>query len=168
MINTKNVKQKIAHEVQEYLMYTLFLLLLFFAFTSYERVLLGHLDVYYFPYGFCTIKALIMAKVIMLGQAMHLGEKYAARPLIIPVIYKTILFCLFMLIVSVAEEVTKGLLSGHHLKQIYEVFITKHLSIAIAQIIIMFFIFILFFSVTETSRVLGEHKLFNMFFRYSK
>jgi hypothetical protein len=168
MINIKSIKQKILHELQRYLMYTVFLLILFFAFTSYERVLLGQLDFNYFPYGFCIIKALIMAKVIMVGEALNLGEKYATQPLIVPVIYKTILFCLFMLLLSIAEELIKGFfIAGQSLEQIYDVFISKHLSVALARIIIMFFIFIFFFSVMETSRALGGNKLFDMFFKRS-
>lgn len=167
MTNAKSIKEKIVHELQQYLTYTAFLLILFFAFTSYERVLLGQLDFYYFPYGFCVIKALIMAKVIMIGEAMNLGEKYSTQPLIIPVIYKTILFCLFMLFLSIAEELIKGWIAGQSMEQVYDLFVRKNLSITLARSMIMFFIFVFFFSVLETSRALGGDKLFNMFFRKS-
>lgn len=165
MENTnRNLKQKIRHELHQYLLYTVFLMLLFFAFTSYERILLDKYEDFYIPYGYCVIKALIMAKVIMIGDAINIGKRFSNQPLIIIVIYKTIVFCLFMLLLMVIETLTKGMIEGRSFQQTYEIFST-HLVIDIAQTVIMFFIFILFFSVLETSRVLGGTTLRDIFFK---
>lgn len=163
-MSNPNLKERIRHEVQEYLLYTLFLTLLFFAFTSYERILLDKYQDFYIPYGYCIIKALIMAKVIMIGDAINLGKRFSNQPLIVIVIYKTIVFCLFMLLLMVIETLTKGMIEGKNLQQMYEIF-SERFVIDVAQIVIMFFIFILFFSVLETSRVLGGTTLRDIFFK---
>lgn len=165
--NKKKLTQKIVHEFRVYFIYTAFLLLLFTAFTSYERVLLDELNIENLPYGYCLVKALIMAKVIMLGEAMNLGQKYAGKALIIPVLYKTIIFCIFLLILLTIEQLIRGVLAGHSVKNVYEIFIAQRFDISIAKVMIMFFIFIFFFSVMETARALGHNKLYDMFFKGS-
>lgn len=159
----KQIKQLIRKELQIYLMYTAFLTLLFSAFLSYDRILLGKISSFYLPYGYCFIRALIMAKVIMIGQALKLGERFAKAPLIVPVLYKTIVFCIFMFILLMVEEVIRGLIRGDSIEQTYLLF-SARLTIFFAQLAIMFFTFILFFSVLGISRVLGEGVLWDIFF----
>lgn len=160
----REIKQKISNELKRYLMYTFFLAILLFTFTSYERMLLEKFGNQYVPYGFCIIKALILAKVIMIGEAIKLGEKFSKKPLIIPVFYKTIMFCLLVLVLIFAEHFIVGLIEGKSFPLIYREVFIKRLNVALAQIVIMFFIFIFFFSVLGISRVLGKHKLFKLFF----
>ncbi len=159
----ENIKQMLSKELQIYLMYTIFLTLLFSAFISYNRLLLGKLSSIYLPYGFCFIRALIMAKVIMIGQYLKLGERFPKAPLIIPVLYKTIVFCVFLFILHMIEEALRGYMKGDTLQQTWQLF-TAHLDVFLAQLTIMFFTFILFFSVLGISRVLGQGVLWKMFF----
>lgn len=158
----KNIKQMIRKELKIYLMYTAFLTLLFSAFISYDRILLGKISSFYLPYGYCFIRALIMAKVIMIGQALKLGERFPNAPLIVPVLYKTIVFCAFLFILHIVEEGLRGYIKGYNLQQTYQLF-TAHLDVFFAQLAIMFFTFILFFSVLGISRVLGDGVLWKIF-----
>lgn len=153
----------IRKELQIYLMYTAFLTLLFSAFISYDRILLGKVSSLYLPYGYCFIRALIMAKVIMIGQALKLGERFPNAPLIVPVLYKTIVFCVFLVILHIIETGLRGYVRGDNLQQTYQLF-TAHIDVFFAQLAIMFFTFILFFSMLGISRVLGKDVLWNIFF----
>ncbi len=161
----KDIKQKVKSEMKSYIMYTLFLTLFFAAFTTYERLLLNFHGPF-FPYGYSLIQGLIMAKVILIGQEMRLGEKYSDKPLIIPVMYKTTVFCLLMIVLITLEHLVTGcLVERKSIGLVYEEFISKGLSLALAKTVIVFFIFVWFFAVIETSRVLGDNKLFNLFFK---
>lgn len=158
------IKQKIKNEMQRYILYTLFLTFFFAAFTTYERLLLNFHGPF-FPYGYSLIQGLIMAKVVLIGETIKLGEKFSEKPLIVPVFYKTLVFCLFMIILSILEHVVTGcLIDKLSIDVVYERFISRGLSLALAKSVIVFFVFIWFFSVLETSRVLGNRKLFNLFF----
>ncbi len=97
---------------------------------------------------------------------MRLGEKYSDKPLIIPVMYKTTVFCLLMIVLITLEHLVTGcLVERKSIGLVYEEFISKGLSLALAKTVIVFFIFVWFFAVIETSRVLGDNKLFNLFFK---
>lgn len=162
---THKVRQKIFNEIQLFLIYFLFLDLLFFAFTSNERLLLGKSSYTFLPYGYCIIKALILSKVILIGESLRLGELFSNRPLVFPVIYKTIIFCILMFALTLSEHVATGLFEGKEMAIVYQELIAKKLNIVFSQTIVLFFVFIFFFSVIETSRVLGGKRLFNLFFK---
>ena len=68
---------------------------MFAAFTQYRRFILAAYDITYTNYGFTVIKALILAKVIMIGAVLRLGRGLEQKPLIYPTLYKTAVFTLF-------------------------------------------------------------------------
>lgn len=158
-------KQKVTSEIRLFFIYAFYLNLLFFSFTIYERILLGLTDNSYVPFGFCIIQALIMAKVILIGDHIRLGHIFDSKPLAYTVAYKTIIFCILMFLFVIAEHCVMGLIDGKPITGILEEFFANHLNVALAKTFIMFLVFIFFFSVLETSRALGDHKLFDLFFK---
>lgn len=162
----QEITQKIKSEMKRFIFYTLFLTFFFAAFTTYQRLLLNNFHGPFIPYGYSLIQGLILAKVIMIGRTMKLGERYSHKPLIIPVLHKTIVFCLLLILLMIAEHLITGcLIQRKTVALVYEEFINRGWSLALAKTLVTFFVFILFFSVLETSRILGENKLFNLFFR---
>ena len=63
-----DLKKKIVHEMGEYLINVCYLTLVFAAFTQYRRLLLAAHDITYTHYGVAVIEALILGKVIMIGD----------------------------------------------------------------------------------------------------
>ncbi len=66
-----DLKKKIVHEVVEYWIIVLYLAILFAAFTQYRRLLLTAYDITYTNYWVAAIKALVLGKVIMVGEALR-------------------------------------------------------------------------------------------------
>ena len=64
-----NLKAKAVEEFKVFWIITLYLALLFGAFIAYRRLILAEFGVPYLHYGFAIIQALIIAKVIMIGDA---------------------------------------------------------------------------------------------------
>jgi len=73
-------KEKFLQEMTEYLINVCYLALVFAAFTQYQRFLLAAHDIDYTNYGVAVIKALILAKVIMLGSVFRLGRGLDSSP----------------------------------------------------------------------------------------
>jgi hypothetical protein len=162
------IKQKIKKETQLFFLYTLFLTLCLCAFTTYRRLVLGEYAISYTHYGFSVIEALILAKVILIGQSLGIGKRFEDKPLIIPTLYKTFIFSFFVLIFSVLEHFIIGFIHGKDIAKIYQEFVTTGLREILARILIMFFAFVFFFAFLETAEVLGEKKLFNLFFKQNR
>src|SRR5579872_1922222 len=164
----KLLRERAIEEIKRFFYYTVSLTILFSIFNFYQRVLLNDFSNSTIPYGFSFIQALILAKIIMVADVAKSGERFSRQPLIFPVIYKTITFCFLLLIFTVIEHLILGIYQGKTVVMIFQEFMTKHLHVALARMVIMFYVFLLFFSVLETSRILGENKLFNLFFKNRK
>jgi hypothetical protein len=106
------LKEKICHEMAEYWIIVGYLTLMFAAFTQYRRFLLTAYDITYTNYWVAVIEALILAKVIMIGDVVRLGRGLEQKPLIYPTLYKTVVFTLFVGAFTVVEHLIKGLWKG--------------------------------------------------------
>ena len=62
---------RIFKEAVEYWIIVLYLAILFAAFTQYRRLLLTAYDITYTNYWVAAIKALVLGKVIMVGEALR-------------------------------------------------------------------------------------------------
>jgi hypothetical protein len=160
-----NWKKKIFHEVAEYWINVVYLTLMFAAFTQYRRFILAAYDITYTNYWVAVIKALILAKVIMIGDVLRLGLGLEQKPLIYPTLYKTVVFTLFVGVFTVVEHAIKGLWKGQGLAGGLADFLGHEL---VANCLVVFVAFIPFFGVKELGRVLGQEKIKALFFRRSE
>lgn len=159
-----SVKQKIIGELIKFSMYASFLAVFFCSLITYRRLILEEYSISYFHYGYGIVEALLLSKIILLGEDLRLGEKLENRPLIILTLYRTIIYSFFVLIFSVVEHFVLGFLHGKNFMNIYYEFMDKGIDEVLAKGLVVFFVFILFFAFVNTSIALGENKLFNLFF----
>jgi hypothetical protein len=165
MITVKNTKQNILEEIQLFFLYASFLALFFCSLTTYKRLILGEYSISYFHYGSGVVQALILSKVIILGEHFHFGEKFENKPLIIPTLYKTIIFCVLFFILAIIEHFILGYFKDLTIAKIYHEFFKNGIDEILAKILLVFFVFILFFAFIEISRVLGKGKLLQWFLK---
>jgi hypothetical protein len=157
------LKEKLVHELKEMLAIFLYLALFFCAFTTYRMLVMKEMGLSYFHYGFALIKALVLAKVILLGEYVRFAKVFDDRPLIIPTLYKVILFSLFALAFDVVEHVIDGLIHGKGPLSAIQEMMSAGRAELLARTLVMLFAFVPFFAFGETSRVLGEGKLRELF-----
>jgi hypothetical protein len=164
----QQVKKKIARELKEFLTIFLFLGLFFSAFAAYRALLLRefHIDYHqYYRYTAAIINAMILAKVIMVGEYAGLGKRQEHRPLIFSTTYKAFAFGLLAVAFEVIEE---GIDSLIHHKRLTESFPRFHSASGryelLASCLVMFCAFLPFFGIREMQRVLGGNWLHNLFF----
>lgn len=69
-----------------------YLAFFFGAFTCYRKLILAEYHISYFHFGFALIEALILAKIILLGDRMHLERRMGEKPLIFSMLYKASVF----------------------------------------------------------------------------
>jgi hypothetical protein len=158
-------KQKVAHEITEYFMNFIYLALLFGVFTWYRRLILAEYHIGYVHYGFSLFEALVLAKVIMLGDILKLGRGLESKPLIFPTLYQTVVFTVWVAFFAVFEGTVVGLLHGKGLAGGFSEILSRGRYELLARCLMVFFAFIPFFAFRETERVLGQGKVRELFFR---
>ncbi len=157
---------KVRRELIEYAFNVVYLALVFAAFTQYRRFLLAEYSIVYTNYWVGLVGALILGKVIMLGGVFRLGRWLEGMPLIIPTIYKALIFSGFILVFRVVEFAIRGLLHGDALSAAFSEFINeKGLDEVLANLVVVVVTLIPFFAVKELGRVLGREKIAALFFR---
>lgn len=156
-------KEKIIHEVGEYVTNFVYLALFFGVFTTYRRLLMAEFQISYGDYGISIIKALILAKVIMLGDILRLGKRLEDRPLIIPTSYKTVVFTVWVVLFSILESTVSGLLHGKGLAGGLQELMSDGLYELLGRSLIVFCAFLPFFAFRELGRIMGEGRIRELF-----
>src|SRR5258708_6474878 len=113
------LKQKATHEFKEMAIVSSYLAFFFCAVATYGMLLLGKFQISYFTYGAALVNALVVAKVILIGEAAHFGRELEAKPLIYSVFYKAFLFGWLVFAFHILEEMIKRVVHG---KDIAEAF----------------------------------------------
>jgi hypothetical protein len=108
---------RIGREVKEYAAISVYLYICFGAILLYKAAVLRARGIDYAPYGLAVIKALILAKFLLIGQATKMGERYREKPLIYPILHKSLVFLVFLVVLSVIEEVVAGLFHGRSIAE---------------------------------------------------
>jgi hypothetical protein len=157
------VKQRLAHELREFASIFLFIAPWFLAFSTYRMLLLRRFTEQPFEYGIALLNALILTKVIMAGQYLHLGKRHENKPLIYPTIWKSLLFSLLAAAFKVVEYIVRSILRGGGFAGGVASLHAAGAGEILGRSLVMFFAFIPFFALKETGRVLGEGKLAELF-----
>jgi hypothetical protein len=160
-----DLKKRLFQEMVEYWINVCYLTLVFAAFTQYRRFVLAAHNITYTNYWVAVIEALILAKVVMIGDVLRLGRRLDHKPLIYSTLLKTLVFSLFVGAFTLIEHVIKGLWAGKGLMGGLVDLLRKGHHELLAGCLVTFVAFIPFFAFRELGRVLGEGKIRTLFFR---
>jgi hypothetical protein len=76
------LKQKVTYELSEFVRVFLFLAPLFCAFATYRMAVLEEFRGKYFAYGAALVNALLLSKIILIGDSLKLGKRLECKPLL--------------------------------------------------------------------------------------
>jgi hypothetical protein len=156
------LKQKAVHELKDFAVISFYLAFVFCALVTYTMLLLKKYEISYLNYSFALINALVIAKIILIGEWARLGKEAEVRPLYQSVLYKSVVFGVLVFAFHFVEEFVKRLI--HH-----EPFGTVLQKIdfddLISRSIVIFCAFVPLFAFRELGRVMGEDKLHAFFFK---
>jgi hypothetical protein len=159
-------RSRLIREVKEMGILFAYLAVFFVAFTTYRRLILSEYRIGYAHYCYAIFEALVLSKVILIGRILKIGRRFSTHPLIVPTLYKTITFSLFIMIFVVLEHICDGLL--HH--EAFSAVRARFMSIGVSEMVVraMVVCTALFplFAMEEIGGVVGEGKLREwLFFR---
>lgn len=161
-----SLKERLKHEVRSYLLTVCYLTCVFGAFTWYRRLLLASYDIVYTHYLVAFIEALVLGKVIMIGELLRLGKGLENRPLILPTLYRAVVFSLFVALFKFVEHGLRGVFKGvGFFKGMGSVF-EDGLALLLANSLVVFVAMVPFFAFREISRVMGGATIARLFFKW--
>ncbi len=158
-------KHKLVHELIAYWLNVLYLAVFFSVFTSYKRIILSGYEISYAEWGISLFKALILAKVILIVDMLRMSHSLEDKPLIVPTLYKTFAFSLWVALFAVVESAIRGFLQGKGLEGALDHLLSDGTNEFLARCVVAFCAFIPYFAFKELGRVLGKGKLGELFFQ---
>ena len=144
------------HELRQFAIVFAYLFTVIGAISLFKTAVLHTQGIDYAFWGLSAIKAAVLAKFMLLGHAMKIGEGDTTSPLIWPTLHRALGFLVLLVILTVIEEIVVGLL--HHrptITSLGELYGTR-LQETLAGYFIMLLVLIPYFAF----RVLGERMFF--------
>lgn len=158
------LRERVSDELKEFIIVAVYLYVYFTALAYLKFTILQAHGIPFAPFGLAAAKALICAKFVLIGRALHVGERFAGRPLAWPILHKASAFVFLLLVLNAAEEVVVGLIRHQTLWNSLANVDGGTLRQLIATAVIGLLILIPFFAFRALGEVFGERNLFRLFF----
>jgi hypothetical protein len=112
MDHPQDTASRIRHELRSYAGIVAYLYVCLAAILLYRAAVTGEHRYGAVLYGTAMVKALVLGKFLMLGQAARLGERLRPRSAVLSVLHRSAVSLLVLVALSLLEEVVAGLIHG--------------------------------------------------------
>ncbi len=160
-----SLHQRAATELTEFLVLFVYLYISLGALVLLKSAILQEAGVSFTAWGIAAVKALLLAKFMLIGRALHIGEAHKYKPLIWPTLYKSLAFLLLLLVLTAVEEVVVGWIHHRPLAESFAHIAGPTPLQALATCLIMFLILVPYFAFRCVEDVLGEGYLVRLFLK---
>ena len=159
------IAERAETEAKELFFLTLYLFIVFSALVFLKSAIMEADGVHWGYWGFAAIKAILVAKFMLIGRALHIGEGLRDRPLIWQTLYKAIAFTIFVAILSVIEDAVIGMgVHGKNFSQSIADLGGGTVKEMIATEFIVFLVFVPLFAFGALSEAMEDKALVRAFF----
>lgn len=152
------------HELKEYGVVSLYLYLYFVMLQLYKVSILKEYGIAYAPFGLAAIKALIIGKFVLVGQAVNIGHLSRGKALIWHLVHQVVMFVVFLLVLNSIEEVIVSLLHHRSLHDALAKLATESWQQVVASALLGGLALTPFFGYREIARAMGTENFRRMMF----
>lgn len=154
-MSTPTTKERAREELRSYAVVAAYLFVCFAVLMFFESTLPGGESAGVFTLSTAAVKALILGKFILIGEAVGVGERSRAPRLAGAILAKSLQFLLLLVMLTVIEELIVGKAHGADFTQTLAGYEARSLLQVLAKCLIGILILLPFIAVKELSRVLG-------------
>jgi len=153
------LKERAVDEIRRFLVIFLYLWVVFGLLSIHKSIVLSqhHLDTE--EHAFAIINAFVFAKVLLVGEHFKIGNRFAKKPLIYPILYKSFVFSLVLIGFHVIESVGVGLWHGHTIAESLPPFLGWNPRGLLAVAIMCFVLLLPFFGFRVIAQVIGRNEM---------
>jgi hypothetical protein len=113
-----------------------------------------------------TTSALLVGKAVLVANHMSLLRRYDTAPLIQPILYKTVVYCVLVLLVRFLERLIRYFVEGGTLSGIPD-YVADHFSWHrfVAIQVWIFVLFLIYTTFAELNELFGQGELYKILFK---
>jgi hypothetical protein len=164
-INAKaTLRQRALHELKELVLISLYLYITLGAVVLVKTAVLHTQGIAFAVWGVAVVKAVVLAKFMLIGEAMKIGERTTTIPLIWPTLQKAVALLVLLIIMTIVEEAVVGLFHHQSITASLDELVGPRLEETIAGYVIMLLVLIPYCAFRVLDVALGEGRLARMFF----
>jgi hypothetical protein len=160
-----NLKERAKDQIRNFALMFLYLWVVFGMLAIHESMVLSQHQINYQSHGLAVINALIFAKDMLVAEDLHLGNRLNDRPLIYSILFKSLLFGVTLICFHILEHVAIGMWDGKTIAESISEIGANKLGGMVSVGIISTVALVPFFILREIGRVIGEDKVWSLFFR---
>ena len=162
--STASFRQKAVREFKEMAALALYLYICLGAVKLLKAAVLQDSGVDSVVWGIAAVKALLLAKFMLLWRALQLGKRFRDKPLIWPTLYHALMFLILLLVLTTIEEIVVGSLRHRPLFDSLTHVVGHTVFEGIAVCLILFLILVPYSAFVCLADVFGERETFRLFF----
>jgi hypothetical protein len=162
--NTKaTLRQRGMHELKELVLISVYLYVALGAVLLMKTAVLHTQGIEFTPWGVAIVKAVVLAKFMLIGEAMKIGERTTTSPLIWPTLQKAFALLVLLIVMTIIEEIVIGLFHDKSIAASLGELAGTRLEETIAGYVIMLLVLIPYCAFRVLDAALGEGRLARMF-----
>jgi hypothetical protein len=152
------------HELKELVFISLYLYITIGAVILIKTAVLRTQGIEFTPWGIAIVKAVVLAKFMLLGEAMRIGGRTTTGPLIWPTLRKAFSLLVLLIIMTIIEEAVVGLFHHRSIAASLSDLFGPRLEETLAGYLIMLLVLLPYSAFRVLGEALGEARLARMFF----
>jgi hypothetical protein len=153
---------RIGKELRSFLGTAVYLYACFAVLLFYKATILHDRGIDYEPYGLAAIKALLLAKFVLIGDKLRLGGHIRGHSSLYLILRRSALFFLLLITLSVAEQAIAAVLHDRSVGEMLIGLGRGRSGEIVAMSLLLFVILIPYFACREIDTMLGRGKLLEM------
>lgn len=154
-----NLKERLLEEVYKYGFVVIYLYVCFSVLLLYKTSILSAGQTVMLPYGTAIVKALVIGKFILIGEALKIGHRAHAPSLLHRIAWRSFLFLLMLVVLNVIEEVVIGWVHGRSMGDVMTEISGRAFIEQFAPVLVMLLTLIPLITITEINRALGPGEI---------
>ena len=158
------LRERAMHEFKELVIISLYLYITLGAVILLKTAVLHDQGIEFSPWGIAIVKAVVLAKFMLLGEAIKIGERTTNSPLVWPTLQKALVLLVVLIIMTVIEEAVVGLFHHRSIAASLGELFGLRLEETIAGYVIMLLVLIPYCAFRVLGEALGDDRLTRMFF----
>ncbi|MDM0075511.1 hypothetical protein QTH90_14005 [Variovorax sp. J2P1-59] len=156
-------RQRAINELKEVAIITAYLFVVIATVNVMKAAVLRDHGIDLAYWGVAIVKALLLAKFMLVGKALKIGEHNTRGPLIWPTLQKALAFALLLCVLTLIEEIIVGWFHHRTIGDSLSELFGARLAETLAGILILVLVLIPYFAFQMLSEALGERRLLAMF-----
>ena len=155
----RDLKERASKEFKRFIVIFLYLWIVFGLLSLHTSLVLSQRHLDYQEHAFAIVNAFVFAKVLLIGEHLHLGTRFGGKPLIYPILHKCFVFTVLLISFHIIESVVVGAWRGDTIRNSIPPMLGWNPKGLLAVGVMCFVLLLPFFGFREIARVMGRKEM---------